>query len=122
VETVTVEISWKAVALLVTVALTWSGGLIALTQWLFSRAIRNYQDAYRAYIDTKFEGIQKISESNETHWRKIETDIMNIRVELPEKYVQRDSWIKDVSLLHGKIDGLANLIIKRQEVADNGRS
>ena len=38
---------------------------------------------------------------------EIERDVMNLRAELPDKYVRREDYIRGQTLIESKLDGLA---------------
>ena len=53
----------------------------------------------KALVDSGKSTDAKVSE--------IERDVMNLRAELPDKYVRREDYIRGQTLIESKLDGLA---------------
>ncbi|MCC7484555.1 MAG: hypothetical protein IT529_06155 [Burkholderiales bacterium] len=75
----------------------------------FETQERRRQEARAAY-ETRFDRL-------ETADRQHERSILELRAELPERYVRREDWVRSQSVIEAKIDALAlrleNAILKR---------
>lgn len=65
-------------------------------------------------LDSKFEALsqrlEKIEESEQRNHQavtKVERDLMELRAQLPEKYVRNEDYIRGQSRLEAKLDSLA---------------
>ena len=39
-------------------------------------------------------------------WRQVERDVMNLRAELPERYVRREDYIRGQTVIEAKLDAI----------------
>lgn len=66
--------------------------------------------------DIKFTALENAAAAEATEWRRIEKEILLMKAELPDRYVRRDDYIRNQSVIESKIDGLAmrieNAILK----------
>lgn len=78
------------------------------------------QDAARKesqrHWDTKFTALENAAAAEAREWQRIEKEILLMKAELPDRYVRRDDYIRNQSVIESKIDGLAmrieNAILK----------
>lgn len=65
----------------------------------------------------RFDKLEQASNDEREQMRKVEKDLLQLRAELPERYVRREDWVRSQSIVEGKIDGLAlrieNILLKR---------
>ena len=90
-----ININWQAVALLVTLALAWTGFLFGLIRWLLVREIKNIEERLAAATA----GIQKHRD-----------ECLLFRATLPVDYNRREDMIRFETVTHAKLDGLASYI------------
>lgn len=65
------------------------------------------QRSSQTHMDSRFTSLElAISKGNEESLR-LERALMELKVELPNKYVQREDYIRNQSVIESKIDGLA---------------
>ena len=73
--------------------------------------------AFKAEEEVRSAGEAKVAEllkalvdsgkSTDAKVSEIERDVMNLRAELPDKYVRREDYIRGQTLIESKLDGLA---------------
>jgi|GEM_PF-821371 len=86
---------------------------------------RRQESQFEKYLDARFKaeeevrsaGEAKVAEllkalvdsgkSTDAKVSEIERDVMNLRAELPDKYVRREDYIRGQTLIESKLDGLA---------------
>lgn len=64
------------------------------------------RDSQGAWIG-RFDELKASAADEREQWHRVERDLLALRVELPEKYVRREDWVRSQSILESKIDGLA---------------
>lgn len=89
-------------------------GLVLTLVSLFWGMSRRQQTMFEKHLDEKFailqlrlEQIEKKEGDNGKEVAKVERKLMELRAELPEKYVRREDYIRGQSLIESKLDGLA---------------
>ncbi|MGH8039916.1 MAG: hypothetical protein ACREPD_19475 [Stenotrophomonas sp.] len=80
------------------IGLTLVGALFAGGRWLVAQ-LQQRTDAQMAIL---------INDSNQ--WRKVESDLTNVRLELAEKYVRREDFVRSQSVIEAKLDAVATEI------------
>lgn len=94
--------SWEMVGLLMSVAMAWSGLLVAAVKWLLDRN--------QAHIDRRFQALEDAHKTEAAQWHRVERDLLKLRGDLPNEYVRREDWIRFGGTVEAKLDGLANKI------------
>ena len=89
----------RVVALFVTVALAWSGGLIGIIKWLLDR--------YQAHIDRRFASLEKANEAEAKEWQRVERELMGLKADLPVQYLRKEDAIRQEVVINAKLDALA---------------
>lgn len=84
---------------LVCVALAFLGAAAKLGGWLVKRVTES--------IDKRFATLANSLERDAAAWRTVERDLMNLRAELPERYVRREDYIRGQTVVESKLDALA---------------
>jgi biopolymer transport protein ExbB/TolQ len=123
--TISVDV-WELVGLAVSlltafVMVMFSAGKLLIGQ--FDRRLNERftaQDAARKesqkHWDTKFAALENAAAAEAKEWSRIEKEILLLKAELPDRYVRRDDYIRNQSIIESKIDGLAmrieNAILK----------
>jgi hypothetical protein len=89
-------------------------GLVITLLGLFWGMSRRQQSTFEKHLDDKFdilqarlEQIERKEGDNGKEVAKVERKLMELRAELPEKYVRREDYIRGQSLIESKLDGLA---------------
>jgi hypothetical protein len=95
----TIELTWQAVGLLATLAVTWSGFLVAIIRWLLTREISN--------IEGKISAAAAAAEVAVGELQKHRVDCLQFRAQLPIDYYRREDMIRFETLTHAKLDALA---------------
>ncbi|WP_435100814.1 hypothetical protein [Arhodomonas sp. AD133] len=90
--------NWKAVSVLMTLFLSWSGALFWIIKWLLDR--------YQRHIDQRFEGLERRALEERRRWEATDRAILELRAELPQQYVQREDWIRFSGQIDSKLDRL----------------
>ena len=103
----TVQIDFWHILGFVTMLLGAFWGLIKIIVWQFNgdlqRRFESMEDMRKSTATTDAERFDKI----ETMHRAHERDFLNLKAELPEKYVRREDAIRAETLVNAKLDGLA---------------
>lgn len=81
---------------------------------IFIGMSRRQAGLFEKHLDTKFKvlernltRIEKAEVGNAGQIARVERDLLELRAELPERYVRRDDYIRGQSLIESKLDGLA---------------
>lgn len=69
--------------------------LFGIGKWLLA--------GFQKRIDERFSLIAADSAA----WRQVERDLLTLRAELPERYVRREDYIRNQSIIEAKLDALA---------------
>lgn len=64
---------------------------------------------FAARVDRQLDALTKESKG----WRQVERELMQLRVELPERYVRREDYIRNQTIIESKLD-LINEKIERR--------
>lgn len=74
------------------------------------------REVSQKHWDTKFAVLESAAAAEAKEWQRIEKDMLLMKAELPNQYVRRDDYIRNLSVIESKIDGLAvrieNAILK----------
>ena len=81
---------WQMISLAVTLL-----GAFGATVKLLLRQVERRIDEQLAQIGTESKG-----------WRQVERDVMNLRAELPERYVRREDYIRGQTVIEAKLDAI----------------
>lgn len=57
--------------------------------------------------DSRFSALLSQSKEDADAVRQLERDLMELRAELPERYLRREDYIRGQSIIEAKLDGLA---------------
>lgn len=102
-----IEISWQAVGLLATLAMAWSGFLVAIIRWLVTRAIGSMEEKIAtAAAEAKDAAGDAKTAANALQQHR-ET-CLQFRGTLPIDYFRREDMIRFETLTHAKLDALAS--------------
>lgn len=82
----------------VTLFLAWSGLLFWLIKWLLDR--------YQRHIDQRFTDLEEGQGKRSQDVDQLQRELLELRAELPQQYVQREDWIRFSGQLDHKLDRL----------------
>lgn len=57
-------------------------------------------------FERRIEGKLSAIEQDAQEWIRLEKDFLKFQAELPERYVRREDWIRNQTILEAKMDGL----------------
>lgn len=77
---------------LITLALTLIGGFGGLLKLLLMQ--------FAGRMEERLEALAAESRG----WRQVERELMQLRVELPERYVRREDYVRNQTIIEGKLD------------------
>ncbi len=83
---------WQFLGIVTTVALALSGGFAFLLRQLLAQ--------FEKRLETKFLMLEEESKS----WHRLERDLVQLRLELPERYVRREDYIRNQTIIESKLD------------------
>jgi len=86
------------------------GIVAAVLQGLFFWAVKWLLDRYHAQLDLRFISIERQEAQRGRELAQVEKDLLMLRAELPEKYVQRNDWIRFSAVIDAKLDSLRTMI------------
>jgi len=99
-------IELRDVIAIVAIMVTLAGGYWALAKFI-GRLFRDHLDAKFEALNQRLQKIEESERQNGDAVTKVERDLMQLRAELPEKYVRSEDHIRGQSRLEAKIDALA---------------
>lgn len=97
-----IHLFWLAV-----IGLSLVGAVAAVGRWLITQA----QQKTDAQVQLLLEDSRR--------WNQVETQLLELRVELPERYVRREDHIRTQSVIEAKLDALAGKVdVLRMQTAN----
>lgn len=92
----------QVIGISITVILAWSGLLIGIIKWLLDR--------YQSHIDRRFTALEEANKAEVREWQRIERELLELKADLPMKYVRREDNIRQEVTINAKLDALARKI------------
>ena len=89
---------WHLISLTITVV----GLFIGLSKLLLVQFERRI-DEKNAALGDRLDAVKEESKG----WRNVETDVLKLRVELAERYVNRDDYIRGQTVIEAKLDAIS---------------
>ncbi|WP_299378486.1 hypothetical protein [uncultured Kiloniella sp.] len=86
-------ISTTALGIIVAIFLAWSAVMLGIIKLLIERALSASNDRHKRL---------------QVRMDTLENDFRNLLVDLPNKYVQREDWIRLATTIEAKMDALNN--------------
>lgn len=104
---------WQLFLALLAVVAAWGGLIIGIINFMFARVMNSLKE----------ELTQKISNLGDlsSDCRKFREDLMQLRSELPEKYVRREDFIRFDVGINDKLDKLRDLVLEKDDKLDKLR-
>ena len=93
---------WQLVGLVLTLAIFLIGGYAALLRLL----LRQFEQR----LESKFMALEAESKD----WHRVERDLVQLRLELPERYVRREDYIRNQTIIEGKLDLINERVVRLQ--------
>lgn len=90
---VTLEL-WQVLTLALTLGIALMGAFAGLVKLLLRQV--------ELRIEKNLEALADESKG----WRKVDRDLMQLRAELPEKYVRREDYIRGQTVIEAKLDAI----------------
>jgi hypothetical protein len=98
------SIPWHVFLLLFSLVGGWSGLLIWAIRWMLDRYIKG--------LDSRFDRLESRIEDESQQWKRLERELLELKVQLPERYVQREDWIRFTGKIEAKLDALAEALLR----------
>jgi hypothetical protein len=98
---------WQLFLALLTVMGIWGALLVTVFQIMLSRVMK----AQTETIQTKIGVIQTV----ETNCARLERELLQLKADLPEKYVRREDFIRFDVGINDKLDKLRDLFLEKLE-------
>lgn len=83
---------------LITLALTFCGVFTGLVKLLLLQFARRMEERWEALADES------------KGWRKIERELLELRADLPVRYVRREDYIRGQTIIEAKLDAITSKV------------
>jgi hypothetical protein len=83
------------------------GALLSVSVTVLLGIARLLLTQFEKRLDAKFATLEQGAKKSEAEWQRVERELMTMRSELPLNYVRRDDYIRNQTIIEGKLDGLA---------------
>lgn len=80
--------------------------IMALLQACFWWAVKWLLDRHSHSLEKRLAAIETADENRWDAIKALERELLQLRAELPEKYVRREDWIRLSAIIDSKLDGL----------------
>jgi len=90
------DLDWQMLAVLSGLFITWSAFLVGIIRYFIVRSL--------AGVDKKFDDIESDIEKEAERRRELETRFHGLETDLPNRFVQREDWIRFSTVLDKKMD------------------
>jgi hypothetical protein len=70
--------------------------------------------AAQAQLADRLTSMEQVNRDETIQWQRVERELLELKAELPHRYVMRDDYIRGQSIVEAKLDGLADKIEKAQ--------
>lgn len=61
----------------------------------------------KKHWDDLFKSLEQQNAADNKEWQRIERDMLNMKANMSDMYIRRDDFIRVISVIEAKIDGLA---------------
>lgn len=65
---------------------------------------QKHLDAKFAGLDKKFSGLEEANRDESAQWARVERDLLALKADLPDKYVRREDYVRNQTVIEAKID------------------
>lgn len=87
---------WEMIAVFVGVFIAWNAFLVGIIRYFIVRSL--------AGVDKKFDDIEGDIEKESERRRELETRLHDLETDLPNRFVQREDWIRFSTVIDKKMD------------------
>lgn len=95
---------WHIISILIAVFAA-LGGLVI---WAVKFIVGGSMTDMRLYLEQQLKKMADRHEKEAKEWQRIEKDLNDLRVHLPQHYVRREDWIRFASVIDAKQDSLGD--------------
>jgi len=92
------DLDWQMFAVLSGIFVAWNAFLVAIIRYFIVRSV--------AGMDKKFDDIESDMEKEAERRRELENRLHSLETDLPNRFVQREDWIRFSSVIDKKMDKL----------------
>lgn len=104
-EEIVLNLNWHAIGIILSVLTAWSALLLGAIRFFMARELRAMDSRFQA-LETSRERVRRAQETNLLQHADIEKQILQLRADLPQSYVQREDWIRFSGTLEFKMDAI----------------
>jgi hypothetical protein len=111
---------WGLITLGISLLVSFFGAVYAGGKLLLSQVEKRLDERFRIqesarveaqkHWDGKFNGLESAAGRDAQKWREMERELLQLKAELPEKFVRREDWIRFAAVIDAKQDALAEKI------------
>lgn len=108
---------WTLITFGVGLLLSFFGAVFAGGKLLLSQVEKRLDERFRIqeaarseaqkHWDLKFGGLESAAGKDAEKWRELQRELLELKADLPERFVRRDDYIRNQTVIEAKIDGLA---------------
>lgn len=91
------------------------GGLLSVWAGLILGTLKWSLDRQGQHMDQRHEDLKKLIDSQLGRVQKVELEMADLKVEMARDFVRRDDWIRGISVIEAKIDGLIGRMYERNQ-------
>jgi len=97
---------WQLITLAITLLLAFFGAVAAAGKMLLDLQGRSLDERF-AKLQEQLDEIQESNREEARQWQRVERELMELKVDLPQRFVMRDDYVRGQSIVEAKLDGLA---------------
>ncbi|MGA0610552.1 hypothetical protein [Caldimonas sp. KR1-144] len=97
---------WQLITLLITLLLAFFGAVAAAGKMLLDQTGRSLDERFTKLQD-QLDEIQEANREEAKQWKRVERELMELKAELPQRFVMREDYVRGQSVVEAKLDGLA---------------
>lgn len=94
------DLSWEFVAVVTSI--------IGIFSAVILLAVRYMLQGHREHVDLRITGLSEVITVGNDEVKRIERDLTDLKIDLPNKYVRREDWIRFASVIDAKQDALGD--------------
>lgn len=93
------------------------GGFAGMVQLVFSQLSRHLDEKFSTQSNNIGQRLDRLDMHAES-WRGVERDLLALRAELPDRYVRREDYIRNQTVIEIKLDGIKDTVQLLQRQMD----
>jgi hypothetical protein len=108
---------WHLLTFLIGLLLSFLGFSFAIGKFLLGQVKEQLDERFKAqeaqraeagkHWDTKFASLESSAGRDADKYAQLERDLLNLKADLPERYVRREDWIRFAAVIDAKQDALS---------------